>query len=152
MSRKPFLPLLAALAGLFLVADVRAASTPAVNFTATAKVNPNCTVTESGTLDFNNYDPTTPTAQAGSRPALSTKCPRGSHPLVSLGDGSSLGGSSFDTNRRAMLTGAGGANKALAYDLLQPSGVGSGASASSTNWGSGGTTGTKFDAGVVAVA
>jgi spore coat protein U-like protein len=152
MPRKlPTSLLAAALAFAVLVlADAPAyAAFPTAQFTATAQVNANCTVTESGTLDFATYDPlvaNATVAQPGSGASLSVRCTRGSLPVVSLDDGIHLAGSAFDTTRRSMTTGVGGANKALAYDLLQPSGLGA-SSATATTWGAGGATGATFSVG-----
>ena len=132
-----------------------AAPFPTQQFTATAQVNANCTVVESGTLSFGNYDPLTANAtaaQPGSGASLSLKCTRGSHPMVSLDNGLAANfGTGSDATRRAMVTGATGTNQALSYDLLQPSAVGGSATASATKWGNGGGTGAKFDAGVTTV-
>ena len=150
MQRKT-LALLSLTATALAFADARAAF-PTAQFQATANVNANCTVTESGTLDFGNYDPLSANAtaaQPGSGASLSIKCTRGSHPLISMDNGAALGGGAI-AGKRAMLTGGGGANKGLSYDVLQPTAVGAAATASANPWGA--TAATKFDAGVVTVS
>ena len=145
---------LAAAAVLLVVADARAGTAGPVSFTAQANVNANCSVSVSGVLDFTNYDPVVAnasSAQPGSGASLSVKCTRGSHPLVAMGDGGYLGNanSAFPA-KRAMVTGAAGANQVLAYDLLQPGGLGGAATASASLWFA--TAGTMFDAGVWTVS
>src|SRR5437764_6498543 len=153
MSRK--LSVLAIAAVLLVAVDARAAGTAGpVSFTAQANVNANCSVTVSGVLDFTNYDPVVAnasSAQPGSGASLSVKCTRGSHPLVAMDNGGGLGNanSAFPA-KRAMVTGAAGANQVLAYDLLQPTGLGAAATASGSLWFA--TAGTMFDAGVWTVS
>src|SRR3982751_2656553 len=103
MTRSMFL-------ALALTAGVAASAAPfpTQQFTATAKVNANCTVVESGTLSFGNYDPLTANAaaaQPGSGASLALKCTRGSHPVISLDNGLAFSTGS-DAAKRAMVTGA----------------------------------------------
>ena len=153
MSRNS-LAVLAALAALCLVADARAGTAGPVSFTAQAQVNANCTVSVTGVLDFLTYDPVTANAatpQPGSGASLSVKCTRGSHPTVSMDNGANLGNANNPiAGKRAMVTGAAGANQVLAYDLLQPLALGAASTASALLWGT--AAGTNFDAGVWTVS
>ncbi|MCA1829252.1 MAG: spore coat protein U domain-containing protein [Myxococcales bacterium] len=142
MSRKLAVPL--ALAAAFAMRDASAAF-PTQQFQAKAVVAGNCTVSESGILDFGNYDPLTvnaSAAQAGSGASLSLLCTRGSHPHVAMDNGANGG--------RQLFTGTGGANQQLTYDIVMPSGNGASATATATSWGS--TVATKYDVGVTTVA
>ena len=142
MSRKLAVPL--ALAAALAVHDASAAF-PTQQFQAKAVVAGNCTVTESGILDFGNYDPLTAnavTAQPGSGASLSLLCTRGSHPHVAMDNGTN--------GARQLFNGGGGANNQLTYDLLKPSGNGAAATASATSWGSAGAA--KYDVGVTTVS
>jgi spore coat protein U-like protein len=145
---------LAAAAALLVVADARAGQAGPVQFNAVANVNANCTVTVNGQLDFTNYDPVAAnasTAQAGNGASLSIKCTRGSHPFVAMDNGANSGNANNPlAGKRAMVTGAAGANEVLAYDLLQPNGLGAAATASAALWGSSGAA--LFDAGVWTVS
>ncbi len=152
MSRK--LIVLAAAAAFLVVADAQAGSAGPVSFIAQANVLANCTVSVSGVLDFGNYDPVVAnasTAQPGNGASLSIKCTRGSHPLVAMDNGGNLANvnNPFPA-KRAMVTGAAGANQVLSYDLLQPSGLGGAATASAALWFA--TPATEFDAGVWTVS
>jgi spore coat protein U-like protein len=153
MSRKS-LPVLAAAAAMLLVADAHAGSAGPVSFTARAQVNGNCTVTVSGQLDFTTYDPVAANAsspQPGSGASLSIKCTRGSHPIVAMDNGANLGNANNPIpGKRAMATGGGLANEVLAYDILQPTGLGAGGTASAVLWGT--AAGSSFDAGVWTVS
>lgn len=143
MSRKLAVPL--ALAAALAMHDATAGSAPPLQFQAKAVVAGNCTVTESGTLDFGSYDPLTTNASAaqpGSGASLSLLCTRGSHPHVAMDNGANGG--------RQLFTGTGGANKQLTYDVLMPSGNGAAATATATSWGA--TAATKYDVGVTTVA
>jgi spore coat protein U-like protein len=59
-------------------------------------------------------------------------CTQGSLPKVSLDNGTH-----FIGGTRNMITGAGGANKTIAYTLFQPNATGAGATATTTAFGSG---------------
>src|SRR5207244_11192432 len=86
MSRKLAVPL--ALAAALAMHD--ASAFPTQQFQAKAVVAGNCTVTESGILDFGNYDPLTANAtvaQPGSGASLSLFCTRGSHPHIAMDNG-----------------------------------------------------------------
>jgi len=152
MSRK--LVVLAAAAALLVVADARAGTAGPVSFTAQASVVANCTVSVSGVLDFLTYDPVganASTAQPGSGASLSIQCTRGSHPMVGMDNGANLGNANNPVpGKRAMVTGAAAANQVLAYDLLQPTGLGGAATASASLWFA--AAGTMFDAGVWTVS
>lgn len=152
MSRK--LIVLAAAAVLLVVADARAGTAGPVSFTAQANVSANCSVSVSGVLDFTTYDPVVANAstpQPGNGASLSIKCTRGSHPFVAMDNGANLGnGNNPFPAKRAMVTGAAGANQVLSYDLLQPTGLGGAATASASLWFA--TAGTMFDAGVWTVS
>ena len=142
MSRKLAVPL--ALAAALAMHDASAAF-PTQQFQAKAVVAGNCTVTESGILDFGNYDPLTANAtaaQPGSGASLSLFCTRGSHPHVAMNNGSN--------GSRLLFNGAGGANNQLSYDVLMPTGNGASATATATSWGA--TAATKYDVGVTTVA
>ena len=142
MSRKLAVPL--ALAAALAVHDASAAF-PTQQFQAKAVVAGNCTVTESGILDFGNYDPLTAnavTAQPGSGASLSLLCTRGSHPHVAMDNGTN--------GARQLFNGAGGANNQLTYDLLKPSANGAAATATATSWGNAGAG--KYDVGVTTVS
>lgn len=140
MIRKLAVPF--ALAAAFAMHDASAAF-PTAQFQAKAKVNPNCTVTETGTLDFGNYDPLTANASAalaGSGASLSLLCTRGSSPSILMDNGVSGSG-------RQLVNASGPAgNNALTYDLLQPSALGSSATATAASWGA--TAATQFNVGV----
>ena len=152
MSRK--LMFLAAAAALLVVEDARAGSAGPVSFTAQANVSANCSVSVNGVLDFTTYDPVVANAstpKAGNGASLSIQCTRGSHPLVAMDNGANLGnGNNPLPGKRAMVTGGAGANEVLAYDLLQPTGLGAGATASANLWFS--APGNVFDAGVWTVS
>jgi|SRR5215468_2732405 len=142
MSRKLAVPL--ALAAALAMHDASAAF-PTQQFQAKAVVAGNCTVTESGILDFGSYDPLTANAtaaQAGSGASLSLFCTRGSHPHIAMNNGAN--------GARQLFNGGGGANNQLSYDILMPSANGAAASATTTSWGS--TAATKYDVGVTTVA
>jgi spore coat protein U-like protein len=132
-------------------APLFAASPVSTSFTAKVQVNGNCSITSAGTLDFATYDPLTAnatSAQPGST-TLSFKCTRGSHPIISMGPGSNASGT-----QRNMITGSGGANNTLGYNLVQPTGATFSTCASTnTAWGDGtaATTGSKLDFGVTSV-
>ena len=154
MNRRSLLALVPALV-LLLISDARAGTAGPVSFTAQAKVNANCTVSETGTLDFGSYDPLTnnlTTDQPGNGASLTIRCTRGSHPLVSMDNGAHLGAGPLGAGRRALSAGA-GANQQLTYDLVQPTANGAGGTATATTWGAGGgTPGAKYDVGVTTVA
>ena len=141
MSRKLAVPL--ALAAALAMHDASAAF-PTAQFTAHAKVNSNCTVTESGTLEFGAYDPLTATAGTalpGSGAQLSLLCTRGSTAQILMDNG--LSGS------RQLVNSSGPAgHNALAYDILQPTAVGASGVATTTSWGA--TTTTWFNVGPTA--
>jgi spore coat protein U-like protein len=143
MSRKLAVPL--ALAAALAMHDASAAF-PTQSFQAQAVVAGNCTVTESGTLDFGNYDPLTAnaaTAQPGAGASLSLFCTRGSHPLIAMDNGVN--------GTRLLFTGTGGATKQLTYDVLMPSANGAtGVIASTNSWGASGAG--RYDVGVTTVA
>jgi len=142
MSRKLAVPL--ALAAALAVHDASAAF-PTQQFQAKAVVAGNCTVSESGILDFGNYDPLTAnasTAQPGAGASLALVCTRGSHPHIAMDNGSN--------GSRLLFNGGGGANNQLTYDILIPSGNGAVATATATSWGS--TAATKYDVGVTTVS
>ncbi|MGZ6141842.1 MAG: spore coat protein U domain-containing protein [Myxococcales bacterium] len=142
MSRKLAVPL--ALAAAFAMHDASAAF-PTATVNAKAVVAGNCTVTESGTLDFGNYDPLTANAtaaQPGSGASLSLLCTRGSSPHIAMDNGTN--------GARLLFTAGGGANKQLTYDVLMPSANGPTATATATSWGSSGTA--KYSVGVTTVS
>ena len=142
MSRKLAVPL--ALAAALAMHDAVAAF-PTAPVPAKAVVNGNCTVTESGTLDFGTYDPLTANASAaqpGNGASLSLFCTRGSHPLISMDNGSH--------GTRLLFTGTGGVNHQLTYDVLMPTGNGAAATATTTSWGATGTS--KYDVGPTTVS
>jgi spore coat protein U-like protein len=108
-----------------------------VPFQAKAHIDPNCTVTVAGDLDFGAYDPLQANASAdktGST-SLTLTCTRGSASTINL---------STSTNavngKRAMTNGT----SSLNYDLFFPSAVGASATATTTPWGDGTTGGSGF--------
>ncbi len=142
LSRKLAVPL--ALAAALAMHDASAAF-PTAPVPAKAVVNANCTVTESGTLDFGTYDPLSTNASAaqpGSGASLSLLCTRGSHPTIGMDNGGGI-------TSRILVTGTGGTNKQLNYDVLMPTGNGSSATATATSWGS--AVGSRYDVGVTTV-
>ena len=147
MSRK--LVVLAAAAALLMVADANAAGSVSANVTAQASVVANCSVVVTGVLDFGTYDPVAAGAQAGSGASLDIQCTRGSHPMIAMGNGANFGANASYAASRAMITAGGGANKALAYDLLQPDVIGAAGVATVNPWG---VAPNDFDAGVWTVS
>ena len=118
------------------------------SFTAQVQVNGNCTISALPTLDFATYDPLSANASSAQPGTthIDFKCTRGSHPLISLDKGSNASGT-----QRTMITGSGGTNNFLNYNLVQPDSSGN-CSSSNAAWGDGTALGAKFDVGVTAVA
>jgi spore coat protein U-like protein len=117
------------------------ANTP---FQALAHIDPNCTITVAGDLDFGAYDPLQANASAdktGST-SLTLTCTRGSGSSINLSSSASFG--SGVAGKRAMSNGAG---SFLSYDLFWPSAVGAAATATTNPWGDGTLAGTAFVVG-----
>ena len=111
-----------------------------VPFQAKAHIDPNCTVTVAGDLDFGAYDPLQANASAdktGST-SLTLTCTRGSGSTINLSSSTNFG--TGIAGKRAMSNGT----SALSYDLFWPTAVGSSSSASTTPWGDGTTAGNGF--------
>jgi spore coat protein U-like protein len=143
MSRKLLAVL--ALAVFGLVANRQAlAGSASVPFQAKAQVNPNCSITVAGDLDFGSYDPVGANAAAAKTgsTSLGVACTRGANSAISLNAGPNFG--TGLAGLRAMTTGAGGAGNTLSYALFQPTAIGGSASASTTPWGDGTVGGNAF--------
>src|SRR3979411_443440 len=134
MSRKLLAVLAVAVFGL--VANRQAlAGSAGVPFQAKAQVNPNCSITVAGDLDFGSYDPVGANAAAAKTgsTSLGVACTRGANSTISL-----------NAVPRPMTRGGGGAGNTLSYQLFQPSAIGGSASASTTPWGDGTVGGNAF--------
>jgi len=134
-----------ALAAFGLVGNRQAfAGSASVNFQAKAQVDPNCTISVGGDLDFGSYDPVVANASAAKTgsTSLAVACTRGANSTVSLNAGPNFGAGL--AGLRAMITGAGGAGNTLSYELFQPTAIGGSASSSGTPWGDGTVGGNAF--------
>jgi spore coat protein U-like protein len=143
MSRKLLAALTLAVFGL--VANRQAlAGSASVPFQAKAQVNPNCSITVAGDLDFGSYDPVGANAAAAKTgsTSLGVACTRGANSTISLNAGPNFGAGL--AGLRAMTTGAGGAGNTLSYALFQPTAIGGAASSSGTPWGDGTVGGNAF--------
>lgn len=142
MSRK----LLAALAltAFGLVADRHAFAATSANFQAKAQVNPNCSITVAGDLDFGSYDPVGANASAAKTgsTSLGLTCTRGSNSTISLSTSANYGAAL--PGLRSMITGAGGVGNTLSYELFQPTALGGSSASSGTPWGDGSTGGIVY--------
>src|SRR6266446_7693466 len=106
MSRKLLAALTLAVFGL--VANRQAlAGSASVNFQAKAQVNPNCSITVAGDLDFGSYDPVGANAAAAKTgsTSLDVACTRGANSTISLNAGPNFGTGFFFND--AATTGAG---------------------------------------------
>src|SRR5712664_900843 len=149
MSRKLLAVLAVAVFGL--VANRQAlAGSAGVPFQAKAQVNPNCSITVAGDLDFGSYDPVGANAAAAKTgsTSLGVACTRGANSAISLNAGPNFG--TGLAGLRAMTTGAGGAGNTLSYALFQPTAIGGSASASTTPWGGGNAFTVPVSTGVAA--
>lgn len=111
-----------------------------VPFQAKAHIDPNCTITVAGDLDFGAYDPLTANASAdktGST-SLTLTCTRGSSSTINLSSSTNFG--TGLAGKRAMTNGT----SSLSYDLFVPTAVGASATATTTPWGDGTTAGNGF--------
>jgi spore coat protein U-like protein len=145
MTRKLLVPL--ALAAITLASQsALAAFTGSANapFQALAHVDPTCTISVAGNLDFGAYDPIGANASAAltGSTSLSITCSRGTVSSIDLSSSVNFGAGI--AGKRAMTTGGGGAGNVLSYDLFQPSALGGAATATTTPWGDGTTAGASL--------
>jgi len=112
-----------------------------VPFQALAHIDPNCTISVAGDLDFGAYDPLVANASAAKTgsTSLTLTCTRGSGSTINLSSSTNFG--SGVAGKRAMSNGAG---SFLSYDLFFPTAVGASATATTTPWGDGTTAGNGF--------
>ena len=128
---------LAMVAGLGIATTAWAASTAGSNVTVQTHVVNNCTISTTTQLAFGNYDPTSSTALTGNG-AVTVTCTKGASGVtLGLDNGANYGLAGTYTTDRSMAGAAGG--DYLAYQLFQPNGVGSSATATTTAFGNSGT-------------
>jgi spore coat protein U-like protein len=111
-----------------------------VPFQALAHIDPNCTISVAGDLDFGAYDPLVANASANKTgsTSLTLTCTRGSGSTINLSSSTNFG--TGIAGKRAMTNGT----SALSYDLFFPTAVGASATATTTPWGDGTTSGSGF--------
>ena len=116
------------------------AGTANVPFQALAHIDPNCTISVAGDLDFGAYDPLVANASANKTgsTSLTLTCTRGSSSTINLSSSTNFG--TGLAGKRAMTNGT----SALSYDLFWPTAVGASATASTNPWGDGTTGGNGF--------
>lgn len=135
MIRK--LSLAACLAAAAFVGHSQSFAATTAPFQAKAHIDPNCSITVAGDLDFGAYDPLVANASAdktGST-SLTLTCTRGSASTISLNTSANA-----VNGKRAMTNGT----SSLNYDLFFPTAVGASAAATTTPWGDGTTNGNGF--------
>ncbi|HEY6909066.1 MAG TPA: spore coat U domain-containing protein [Myxococcales bacterium] len=140
MIRKLSLALCLSAAAFVGHSQAFAGSASAPAFQAKAHIDPNCTISVAGDLDFGAYDPLQANASAdktGST-SLTLTCTRGSSSTINLSSSTNFG--TGLAGKRAMTNGT----SALSYDLFFPTAVGASAAATTTPWGDGTTAGNGF--------
>ena len=111
-----------------------------VPFQALAHIDPNCSISVAGDLDFGAYDPLVANASANKTgsTSLTLTCTRGSSSTINLSSSTNFG--TGIAGKRAMTNGT----SALSYDLFFPTAVGASATATPPPWGDGTTSGSGF--------
>ena len=111
--------------GFFAVANlsafcVQADDTTSANINVTATVSSSCTIGVEN-IDFNKYDPSSPTPTSATGGAIILTCVKGSAPVVSINNGKNYNG----TRQAVRTTTVAGVteNEYLAYELYQPPSV-----------------------------
>ncbi|HET7784842.1 MAG TPA: spore coat U domain-containing protein [Myxococcales bacterium] len=137
MIRKLSLALCLASAAFVGHSQAFAGSASAPAFQAKAHIDPNCTISVAGDLDFGAYDPLQANATAAKTgsTSLTLTCTRGSGSTINLSSSTNFG--TGLAGKRAMTNGT----SSLSYDLFWPDAVGASAAATATPWGDGTTSG-----------